>query len=86
MRPGQGPNPSQRAMMRLMGPYAWFATLFSFILPPIGFLMAYYGYIKDKERKERYFGWIVLMAISVLALIFIIALIIMLIREGGTSE
>ena len=74
MRPGQGPN--SNLIIHLMGPYAWFATLFSFILPPIGFLMAYHRYRIDKQLKERYVGWIFLMAISVLSSIFIIAIII----------
>ena len=76
-------NPNQRMMMRIMGPYAFFATMFSFIIPPIGFLMAYSGYRKDKAANERYGGWIFLMAISVLSSIIIFVLIIMIAINGG---
>ena len=76
-------NPNQRMMMRIMGPYAFFATIFSFILPPIGFLMAYSGYRKDKAANERYGGWIFLLAISVLSSVMIIVLIIVLATQSG---
>ena len=76
-------NPNQRMMMRIMGPYAFFATMFSFILPPIGFLMAYSDYRKDKAANERYGGWIFLMTISVLSSIVMIVGLIMLITYGG---
>ena len=76
-------NPNQRMMMRIMGPYAFFATMFSFILPPIGFLMAYSGYRKDKAANERYGGWIFLMVISVLSSVIIIVLLIVLATHGG---
>ncbi len=71
-------NPNQRWILFTQGPYALFCTLFSFILPPIGFLMAFHGYRKDKAMGERYFGWIVLMTISVLSSIAMIVLIIMI--------
>ena len=60
----------------LMGPYAFFATFFSFAIPPIGFLMAYRGYRKDKAAGERYVGWIVLMTISAFISIILIAVLI----------
>lgn len=65
-------NPNQRWILFTQGPYALFSTIFSFLLPPIGFLMAFHGYRKDKANGERYFGWIVLMTISVLASIVMI--------------
>ena len=65
-------NPNTRWILLTQGPYALFSTIFSFILPTIGFLMAFHGYRKDKANGERYFGWIVLMTISVLASIVMI--------------
>lgn len=57
-------------------PYAVFCTIFSFLLPPIGFLMAFHGYRKDKEIGDSYVGWVVLMIISSLATIVLIIILI----------
>lgn len=66
----------------LLGPYAFFTLFFCFFLPPIGFLMAYHGYKKDKAIGERYGGWIVSMTISVLSTIFIIVFVIVAACHG----
>lgn len=71
-----GPN---RMMIRVMGPYAFFVTILSFVLPPIGFLLAFRGYRIDKHNGERYAGWIFLMVIAVFSsIVMLIGLIVLL--------
>lgn len=79
-------NPSSRFMFHVFGPYATFATLFSFVLPPIGFLMAFKGYWRDKHLGERYVGWIVLMVISTFSsLVMTIGLFFLITYSGETA-
>ena len=78
-----GPN---RMMMRVMGPYAFFATLLSFMLPPIGFLLAFRGYWLDKHNGERYGGWIFLMVIAVFSSIIILIVLIVLLNYSNSSN
>lgn len=47
-------------------PLSVFGTIFSFFIPPLGFLLAMIGFKRDKKYGNSYFGWIVLMVISVL--------------------
>ena len=71
---------------RAMGPLGYFGTFFAFVLPPLGFFMGYKGYRRDKEAGERYVGWIVIMAISVLTSIIYTIGLIMIISYGGESD
>ena len=76
-------NPQQRFFIRAFGFYAFFSVMFAFLIPPIGFLMAYHGYKKDKAIGERYAGWISIMVIAVFATIVYIAALIALAVNGG---
>ncbi len=78
-------NRSHWLMFHLMGPLAFFSFFFSFILPPVGFLMAFSGYRRDKAAGERYVGWIVIMCISVLFSLAIIFGLIMLAVYGDAE-
>ena len=79
-----GPN---RMMIRAMGPYAFFVTFLSFMLPPIGFLLAFRGYWVDKHNGERYGGWIFLMVIAVFSsIIMLIGLIALLNYSNSSNE
>ena len=84
MSPNNNPN---RMMMRAMGPAAFFTTILAFILPPIGFLIAFRGFWVDRQNGERYVGWIVLMVIATLSsIIMIVGLIMLLIYGDNTAE
>ncbi len=76
-------NPQQRFFIRVFGFYAFFSVMFAFLIPPIGFLMAFHGYRKDKALGERYAGWISIMIIAVFATIFYIVILIYLAATGG---
>lgn len=76
-------NPTQRHIIRAFGFYAFFSVMFAFLIPPIGFLMAYHGYKKDKAIGERYGGWIFIMIIAVFATIVYVAALIALAVNGG---
>lgn len=84
--PPNNTNPSSgRMMMRAMGPAAFFITLLAFILPPVGFLLAFRGFWIDRQNGERYVGWIVVMAIAVFASLVMIAGLIALLTYSGDS-
>ena len=72
-------NNNSRLMFHIIGPYTIFSIVFSFFLPPIGFLMAFHGYRVDKIVGERTVGWIILMSISVCMTILFTIMIIFLI-------
>ena len=61
---------------RRMGAYSVFATIFSFFLPPIGFLMAFFGFWEDRKNNESVVGWTFLMVISVLMTVLYIILFV----------
>lgn len=87
MSPNNTNHRAGRMMMRAMGPAAFFITLLAFILPPVGFLLAFRGFWIDRQNGERYVGWIVVMVIAVFAsLIMIAGLIALLTYSGETVE
>ena len=57
-------------------PLSVFGTIFSFFIPPLGFLLAMIGFSRDKKYGNSYSGWIVLMVISVLMTGALIAIFI----------
>ena len=80
-------NSGRRFIFHAYGAYAMFATLFSFVLPPIGFLMAFKGYWRDRQIGERYVGWIVLMVLATYSsLVITIGLIMMIVYSGKTTS
>ena len=47
-------------------PLTVFGVLFSFLLPPLGFLFDLIGLLRDKRNGARYGGWIFLMVVSII--------------------
>ena len=77
-------NPQQRFFIRAFGFYAFFSVMFAFLIPPIGFLMAFNGYRKDKAIGERYGGWVFIMIIAIFAtIVYLIGLIMFLVYGRG---
>ena len=54
-------------------PLTYFGILFSFLLPPLGFLLDLIGLLRDKHNGLRFIGWIFLMIVSiVMSILFVV--------------
>ena len=66
MSPNNNGSYGGRAIVRRMGPFAFFATVFAFAIPPIGFIMGLSRCLENKQTGESCAGWISIMVISVI--------------------